>query len=228
MITDMVDALGNLSCDSGSLVFTAAFAEAAFELPQSSHHLQEALFRALSPLGLQVENIQQVGAFAGPGNWSLSLSFLSFRAALKVGVTAAEVTFLNPSRGDSDVLKTVFRSLESALNQTLITIDTRHLIFHGHFRLPSGYRSVMTRFSGPSPAGLGELSGSGVGFYFQDPLFSDEASVVLDKSALVQDGLYVQTRCQFASSAFDLDTALNNYAAYLDRVMNLLGLGGRQ
>lgn len=52
---------------SGSLTFTAAFREPAFELSRDSHQLQRAIFHALREYEMSWSNFQENGALAGPG-----------------------------------------------------------------------------------------------------------------------------------------------------------------
>lgn len=214
---------------SGSLISTAIFQEPALELKVNSCSLQKALFKALHELDLRLENIQEAAAFPSPSNWQISMSFLSFRASLQVRVDGFEVTFLNPAMNDAAVIKDALKRVESAFScaQPEIKVVRRDLVSHAHFQVPDGgYRTVTQRYWGPSPEGLGDLSGQGVGLYFRSPLFSDEAGVVLEKSILIEDGLYVQTRCRFDTSTFDLEVSFDNFQSYLQRVIEVLRLGG--
>ena len=213
---------------SGSLISTAIFQEPAFELKENSCSLQKALFKTLRELDLRLENIQEAAAFPSPGNWQISMSFLSFRASLRVRVDGFEVTFLNPAMNDAPVLKDALKRIESAFSCALpeINVVRRDLVLHAHFEIPDGYRTVTQPYWGPYPEGLGDLSGQGVGWYFRSPLFSGEAGVVLEKSILIEDGLYVQTRCRFDTSTFDLEASFDSFQSYLQKVVEALRLGG--
>ncbi len=215
-----------VSYRSGSLMGTSLFRDPVFELTSNSHSLQGELFESFREFDLKLENIQETAAVPTPANWQLYMSFLSFRASVRVKVDGFELTFLNPQMNDAAIIKDVWKRAESAFASALreTRVVRRDLVLHAHFEIPDGgYRTITQRYWGPSPDGLGELSGQGVGFYLRNPLFSDEASVVLEKSILIEDGLYVQTRCGFDAGTFDLETMATHFTSYVRKLIEVLG-----
>ncbi len=76
------------------------------------------------------------------------------------------------------------------------------------------------------PENLGSLTGQGVGLYFTSPLFSRQSNVVLDKSLILDEGLFVQVRGGFDADAFDLATSIDNFQTYLHQIDDAMHLNG--
>ncbi len=208
----------------GSVTITAFFDRVLFELSQGSYLLQEKLFATLENHGLKLEEIQVENAFAGPGNWSLSMKFLSFRAELLLKVDRYEITLLNPGLGERDVITNILQSIEGAIKVcNEVAMKARHFVYFAHYDVPGGFQSITSRFAANLPDGLGDVTGHGLSLYLREPSFSDEATVVLDKSITVPQGLFLTMRCSFKSE-FDLERSAGNFYTYLTKVLGVFDL----
>ena len=68
--------MANPDFTEGGLSATATFADPVFRLTQQSHDLQRELYTRLNPHKLQLDQIEENGAYTGPAGWSLSMRFL--------------------------------------------------------------------------------------------------------------------------------------------------------
>jgi hypothetical protein len=214
---------------SGSLSYTASFAEPAFELAHAGPALQRHVFRALRDFEIDVAGMQESVVPAGPANWNLSASFLAFRASLKLQVSNIQVTFISDTVRDAMLIKKVLHSVEHAVLQVVPTASfaLRELVQQIHCRLSiPGIQERILPYAGGVPEELGVPAGRAAGFYFTSPLFSGEAGVVLDKSVILDQGLYVEVRCRFQAGAFDLATSCDNFQSYLAKIDHAFRLNG--
>lgn len=218
---------------SGSLSFTAGFAEPVFELAHAGPALQRAVFHALRDFEMDLAGLQEIGTQAGPASWHLSVSFLSFRANLEVRVSGFKVTFLNKLAREAALLEKVLLAVESAVLRAAphASVSQREFVHQVHCQVTgSGLQERIPPCPGTLPAPLGDPAGNGIALYFTDPSFSGPSNVVLDRSALLDQGLFVQVGCGFDATSFDLCTSFRNFQSYLatvDRAFHLHGtLGG--
>jgi hypothetical protein len=213
----------------GSVAITGVLDRVLFQLAQGSHLLQQKLFRSLQEFGLRLEDMQEAGAFSGPANWSLSMRLLSFRGELVIRVDRYDLSVLNPAPEEGDLLRKMLESIEAALMSSTddVGIKNRHFAYHGHNEIPEGYQSVTSQFVPHVPDALGSVTGTGVSFYMTDSSLPGEASVVLDRSILVPNGLFVTARCTFGSD-FDLGPSFANFYSYLTKALGVFGLPVRQ
>lgn len=215
---------------SGSLVFTASFNEPAFELAHAGPMLQRCVFQALREHEIDLLGWQETVMPSGPGNWNLSVNFLGFRASLKLQVGSIQVTFVNEILREGALMKQVLHTIEQVVLQAVpsVRVAQRELVQQIHCGLSSrGIRERIPPYSGSIPEELGIPAGQGVGFYFTSALFSGQTGVVLDKSAVLDEGLFVQVRCGFDAASFDLTTSCDNFQTYLatlDRAFRLNGM----
>lgn len=165
----------------------------------------------------------------GPGNWNLSVNFLGFRASFKLQVGNFQVTFVNEILQKGALIKQVLHAIEQAVLQVVPAagFTQRELVQQIHCKLSNqGIHDRIPSYAGILPEELGEPIGQGVALYLKSPLMSAPAGVVLDRSALLEEGLYVQLRCQFDADAFDLATACDNFQTYLRRIDSAFHLHG--
>lgn len=211
---------------SGSRSITVVFEEPAFELAYAGPRLQRSLYRVLQDVDLSG---LEVGDAARPAQWHLSLNFLSFAARLSVRLNGFEVVFLNESSREPVLIKNVLRAIESSVLELVSNTSPsrREFLHQAHCKLTSdGVREKIPCSVRDLPEHLGNLAGCGVGLYFTSPLFSRQANVVLDKSLVVEEGLFVQVRCGFDADAFDVTTSIDNFQTYLDQLDDALHLDG--
>jgi hypothetical protein len=218
---------------SGSLIVNAGFTEPAFELAHAGAVLHRHLFHALRDYEMDWSGLQEIVMPVGPGNWNLSVNFLGFRASFKLHVGDFQVTFVNEMLREIALIKEVLHAIEHAVLQVVPTAGfaQRELVQQIHCKLSNqGIQDRIPSYAGILPEELGAPIGQGVALYFTSPLMSAPAGVVLDRSALVDEGLYVQLRCRFDADTFDLATSCDNFQTYLtriDRAFHLQGtLGG--
>lgn len=214
----------------GALTVTVSFRQPAFQLTQQSHSLQQALYEQLSGVDstLFLANFREEGAFSGPTSWLLSVGLLSNTATLRVRAYEYELFVSNPTYADKDLLKVVLHAVEASFGKALpaVRFKKRFVALFAHYAFSEGtYASMIQPFLGNVPEGVGDCMSRGVSFYVADSLFTDQGTVVVDKSAIVDDGLFLQIRCGFDAGGFDLSTALGNYDQYVRKVTNSLGLG---
>lgn len=209
----------------GSATLTVFLDPVCFELSQGSYVLQQKLLSALERFGLRLEEIHETGSFSGPANWALSMRFWSYRAELQMKVNRYELTLLNPSRDELEEVTRIPQSIEEAINEwkSDVTMKSRHVVYYGHYEVPNGFQALTSRFTGGIPEQLGTVTGNGLSLYVKDPSFTGEGTVVLDKSVLVPDGLFLTTRCSF-DHEFDLRQSVGNFYAFLTRVLELFDL----
>ena len=214
---------------SGSLSFVATFAEPAFDLPYAGSKLHRRVYRALREFDIDKAGLQENKPQTGPNSWSLSLNFLSFAAALKVRVDGFEVTFISDCTRDIDLHRKVLKAVEEAIFQTEPHTSPSRRILHQQIHCELTDDGLIERipwFKRDFPEELGNLRSQGIGLYFTNPLFSGRANVVLDNSLVVDEGLFVQTRCEFEASEFDLSTCIDNFQKYLASLEDTFALQG--
>ena len=215
---------------SGSLVVTASFTEPAFELAHAGPMLQRHIFQALRDHEIDMPGFQETAMPSGPGNWNLAVSFLGFRASFKLHVANFQVTFVNKEiLRDGALIKRVLHAIEHAILQVVPAagLAQRELVQQVHCTLSNrGIQDRIPSYAGILPEELGDPVGQGVALYLESPLMSAPAGVVLDRSALLDEGLYVQLRCQFDADAFDLATTCDNFQTYLRRMDHAFHLHG--
>lgn len=223
--------MDSLSQAQVTVTVTGTFRNPAFEFVQGSHQLQRCLFSSLKDFDLRLENVQESGAFSSPANWSTTFSFLSFKARLVVRADNYELTLSPVSMAEKDLaaVKAILTSAEAGIAAAGPHLDlamaNRFFACFTHFQHPpGGYEAIVRPFLGVVPEGLGEIRGQGVSFYFQDSLFSHEATVHVEKSLLYAGGLFIQIRCSFDAQTFTLDQGVENFATYVGKVLRLFGL----
>lgn len=211
---------------SGSRSITVVFVEPAFELAYAGPKLQRSLYLALQDadlLGLEI------GDAIKPAQWYLSVNFLSFTARLSVRLNGFEVVFFNERSREPALIKQVLHAIETTVLELVpnTSPSQREFLHQAHCKLTSaGVREKIPCSVRDLPERLGSLTGQGVGLYFTSPLFSRQANVVLDKSLIVEEGLFVQVRCGFDADAFDLTTSIDNFQTYLDEIDDAMQLHG--
>jgi hypothetical protein len=185
------------------------------------------LFHSLRGLDLRVENFVETQAAPGISQWSLNVNTpeMNFR----VRAQGFETTFLNPGREISPVfretLDLVERGMLSVLDETRVLL--RNFTYNAHFELPPGeYQRLTGSFSGKPPDGLGVHAAQGMSFYFHSPESRDVSSVILDRSAVIADGLYFQVGSRFAVEESDLTASFSNFRLILSRAIEAINLGG--
>jgi len=215
---------------SGLFAFTSSFQEPIFELYRSGVALQRALLTELREFGFGMRDIgdmEETGADILPAQWRFSASLLPLRANLEVRLDGVDLSFLDNPFADTRVR--VVHALDRAIATAVPQFQParRSLTYQGHFELSTEAYDELTRpLSGTIPDTFGTLVAQGVGFYVRDPLFSGEGVIVLDKSVLVNPGLFVQIRCEFDIDDFDLHQALANFEKHLTNIDSALGMNG--
>jgi hypothetical protein len=213
---------------SGSLIYTAELLEPAFELMHAGPMLLRHIHRALRDFEIDLAGMQEAMPI-GPGHWSLSANFLAFRASLKLQVSNVIVTFLNELIHDAALIEKVLQAVEHAVFQVApdIVISRRELLQQIHCKMASAeIDERIPVLPGAFPEELGGLAGRAMGVYFTSPLSSGRASVVMDRSAVLNEGMFAQVRCSFDSQAFDLATSCGNFRTYLTRIDRAFRLDG--
>ncbi|HWN66355.1 MAG TPA: hypothetical protein VNM90_01885 [Haliangium sp.] len=214
---------------SGSLSYTADFSEPAFELMHAGPVLQRHVFLALRDFEIDPALMQEIATPIGPSYWNLSAGFLGLRASLKLHVGNIQVTFISDLVRDAALVKKVLHSIEHAVLQVVPTVSfaQRQIVQQVHCRLSmQGVHERISPYTGGMTEELGIPAGRAAGFYFTSPLFTGEAAVVLDKSAVLDQGLYVEVRCRFHADSFDLVTSCDNFQSYLAKVDHAFHLNG--
>lgn len=200
-----------------------------FELAHAGPVLQRSVFHALRDFDMDLAGLQELGAQAGPAGWHLSVSFLSFRATLEVRVNGFKVTFLNELARDAALVDNVLLAVESAVLRAVphTSLSQREFLHQAHCQATDDVlQERIPPCTNALPAALGDPAGHGIALYFTSPSFSGPSNVVLDRSALLDQGLFVQVRCGFDAASFDLGTSFRNFQSYLavvDRSFHLHG-----
>jgi hypothetical protein len=211
---------------SGSRSITVVFDEPAFELAYAGPRLQRSLYLALQDVDLPG---LEIGDAIRPAQWHLSASFLSFAARLSVRLNGFEVSFLNERSREPVLIKKMLHAIETSVLQFAAhaSPSQREFLHQAHCKLThAGVREKVPCQVRDLPETLGSLTGHGVGLYFTSPLFSHQANVVLDKSLILDEGLFVQVRCGFDADAFDLATSSDNFQTYLHQIDDAMHLHG--
>jgi hypothetical protein len=215
---------------SGALNFVTTFSEPALALPYAGATLQRAVFLALRDYGLDLAGLQESKVHTGPTGWFLSASFLSFAAELKVRVDGLEVNFISEHPQEIGSRKPVLDAIERAVLQAdgHASASRRVLIRQTHCELSD--EGVRERIPPPVrsfPDSLGAPAGQAIGLYFTDSLlFSGRANIVLDRSAVLDQGMFVQVRCEFDADQYDLMTSIDNFHECLSLIEEAFDLRG--
>lgn len=209
----------------GSLIVSGTYSEPVFRLSQSSHSMQQALFRSLQPYDLTVDNMQEAGAYSGPLTWSLALRFLGFLAQLVITVQRYELTVTVPTLAQVGEFSEMLDIIEQTIRQQVepAELGTREMLFIMHFENPK--LDVQERFGIKAPESLGTLSGTGVNLRLTDPLFEGEVHVGFDKSAAHEGAVFASIRCTLDAAHFDVQKSSENFKVYVDRVVAFLEQG---
>lgn len=127
------------------------------------------------------------------------------------------------------LIKQVLQGIEQVVLQAApsVSVAQRELVQQIHCKLSGrGIRERIPPYSGNVPEELGIVAGQGIGLYFTSSLFSGQTGVVLDKSAVLDEGLFVQVRCRFDAESFDLNTSCDNFQMYLSTLDRAFQLNG--
>jgi hypothetical protein len=221
--------MSSTAFSQGAMTVTVSFREPAFQLTQQSHSLQQAVYEQLSGVDstLFLANFREEGAFSGPTGWLLSVGLLSNTATLRIRAYEYELFVSNPTFAYRGLVEQVLQRVENAIGAAVPTarFKKRFVALFAHYDLPEGsYATMVHPFLGKIPEGIGDCKSRGISFYVANSLFTDQGTVVLDKSAIVDGGLFLQIRCGFDAGEFDLSTTLGNYDRYVREVTTRLGL----
>jgi hypothetical protein len=207
---------------------TADYNPPAFALWGATPQLYQAVFTALGRHGLNPKSMQVDFANGHVMEQELRCSLLDYTTGFHVRSDRIELNC-------ADLMRT---PIVTVLEAAVAGLDAVHRIVPGEpgfsaFTLTlrlhgllagASARDFIATFSQRAPGGLGPMAGSSVSFYFGPAAEQLSASVTLDVSAVIEDGLFLQAYAVWDASRLGIDDLSGTVMDFRARVLAGLDL----
>jgi hypothetical protein len=184
-----------LEVSKADLVFEGGFPKPEFALLRDGTALLDHLYRRLERYGLRLADMRFERGTGNAGDQHLLVHLFDYRMTVRIRLERIEVTC-------SDLPETLVEKFKAAILDVLgaVTDYKPDLAFRAfavavglHAKLVGQpVREYLARFVTNAPSGLGPSTGSGVVFYFGPENGRLLATVTVDLSAVVADGLFIR------------------------------------
>ena len=178
---------------SGEISIQVEFDQPTFSLFSNTLDLGRALFVRLSPLGMKLADLK-LTAGAAHADMHVTAFLYNFSAELNVRPDRIEIRSFDPTKR-----RDAFAALDTATGAVLEVMTdakakscTSVTALHGDL-VDMAIRDFIARYVTTAPAELGAPLNAGVVFYFEPNDGRLMASINLEPSVNVQDGLYLRT-----------------------------------
>jgi hypothetical protein len=217
--------------NKGYLSAQADFARPPLELlsqPGTQRLAEELLARLGPPHGLRIGQMKINNSDGDLGRAHLSCSLFEFNAALRIGLERLELESYYVERIGREALLRVMPDAASAMialtGKNPFSTWTVDLGLHG--LLPDTTPKDFTgRFFASAPQAPGALMGSGCTFYYGQSEEQLLSIITIDRSALVEGGLFFRKRTTWAASILSIDALPERAGSEVDKALAGLGLG---
>lgn len=173
------------------LLFQASFAQPAFELFKDTTQLFHNLFEKLKPYGLLLSDVQLDRASANLGDLELRCFLFNFTTTIRVRLDRLEIRCGELQRLDQPekLIIDAVEAIRPAAADSSFSTHTLTLSIHG--TVPGTVApEYLKRFSRGGPDNLGPAIGSASTFYFGPDSGRQFASLGVDLSASVDQGVF--------------------------------------
>ncbi|MGI8784226.1 MAG: hypothetical protein ACR2L2_11330 [Acidobacteriota bacterium] len=212
---------------SGDLQVRAPFAEPAFGLFQDFPGLCQRLYGALASYGVALGDMKFEGSAGSLGDVHLAVTVLRASAVLRVRLDYVELQCFNVRNADEKDLAEVFVQTSQVVadHSPVAAAVTYSLAVGLHGSLDGVPTSnFIQRFVTAQGLPLGPPSGVGAVLYFGPHDSRLGASVTLDLSAMVPDGLFLRSNAIWKASSVDARALPAKGREFFDQVTTELGL----
>lgn len=212
---------------SGDLQVRAAFAQPAFGLFQDFPGLCQRLYGSLASYGVGLGDMKFEGTAGSLGDVHLAVTVLRASAVVRVRMDYIELQCFNVRNAVEKDLADVFvQTSEVIAEHSPVAVTANYSLavgLHGSLDgFPTG--SFIQRFVTAQGLQLGPPSGVGAVLYFGPHDSRLGASVTMDLSAVVPDGLFLRSNAIWEASSVDARALPAKGREFFDQVTTQLGL----
>ncbi|RPJ55416.1 MAG: hypothetical protein EHM23_26275 [Acidobacteria bacterium] len=201
--------------------YRANFKQPITSLWQEVHRgeIISALYKAMSPWGIDLDNITWNQAAKSLSEVQLSVTVPSFFAGIQIGVGWLTMSVANPDWTRAPQIISLFQTaVDTVKDVAAQELQSQQTALGFHVR-PSKkpFREIVGRFVNLKMLQSEDARMFGVSVYY------DDFSFVVDSSALVRDGVFVKLSRMFADTT-RFEEMANRIYKDEETVLNLLGL----
>jgi hypothetical protein len=212
---------------SGDLQVRGAFAQPAFGLFQDFPGLCQKLYGSLASCGVALGDMKFEGSAGSLGDVHLAVTVLRVSAVLRVRLDYIELQCFNVRNAvEKDLAEVFVRTSQVIAEHSPVAVSATYSLAVGlHGSLDgSPAASFIQQFVTAQGLHLGPPAGVGAVLYFGAHDSRLGASVTMDLSAVVPDGLFLRSNAIWEASSVDARALPAKGREFFDQVTTQLGL----
>lgn len=213
-----------LIVEHAQVVYTAPFANPAFELWGEARKITQGIYEAFLPFGITLANIKgESGDNAAEQGVTVSIGS---EAICRFKFSSVEVTSFRYSKGVAQNMSAILAAFAKWVRGAApsVRFASHQFVYSAHCALQGGDGEVFLRTIAPrAPASGGTDRGTGVIFHWDLP-GSGSSQLVIDKSVIVRNGLYIALHLSIPEDVIDFEATGPWSYHYMANVLSDLGL----
>lgn len=212
--------------ERGDLHYLASLEAPMFDLLGIGQRLYSAIYKSLAPYDLKLADIKLDGPTANPGDAQVSCYLLDFRFIVRYRLERIEVWTDRPAMlGQEELGELIERAVGAGREASEICRPLVHTVtaaVHGKLQAAE-IEAILGRFVTTTPPGSPPLQPGGVSFVCQWPGGEGESSIVLERSAVIQNGAFLKMTSAHPAVVRERD-AYRRAMKFFDAAADRLGL----
>lgn len=210
------------------VAYTAAIDPPAFDLGARWTDLQSAIYAHLGRFKLRLGDIKVETATANPGDLSIACWILDYGAVVRYRLDRVEAWSNRPWIAQDtalavEIVKQTMQVLRDVSPQSHVAAQNLNFAFHGLLGNQMQVLDLIASYVTRRPQGGPPLIPNGVSFLCESQTGEGQGSVVLERSALVPNGVFLRVVSEYAGSLSEVD-AVNRAIEFFRASTTRLGL----
>ena len=217
----------NFHVERADLHFEAGFSEPEFTLFRDTAGLLSQLFKRLEPHGARLSEIRTERGAGSAADFHVLCYLFNFLMTIRIRVDRIEVICSEFNRDHAEKFSAAIVDTLGAVRSFRPELSLRAytLVIGLHGTLDgNSTEHFLSRFAANIPSGLGPSVGSGTVMYFGPEHERQMCALTVDRSAVVQDALFVRTHVVWDAKRVESQDLPKTADAFVKQALTAMGL----